>query len=137
MNKKKVSTLVLAGLISAQTLVPAMVTFADEVEKKNVVNEQLQDNREQDQELKKYENTEEADKSEVDNFKTKDSRTVIEERNTYVNIPDKNLKREINALKYHAGMSNEDRKINQDKFINDEVNIIVATNAFGMECYLI
>ena len=34
MNKKKVSTLVLAGLISAQTLVPAMVTFADEVEKK-------------------------------------------------------------------------------------------------------
>ena len=29
-------------------------------------------------------------------------------------------------------MSNEDRKINQDKFINDEVNIIVATNAFGM-----
>ena len=29
-------------------------------------------------------------------------------------------------------MSNEDRKINQDKFINDEVYIIVATNAFGM-----
>ena len=29
-------------------------------------------------------------------------------------------------------MSNEDRKTNQDKFINDEVNIIVATNAFGM-----
>ena len=35
-------------------------------------------------------------------------------------------------LKYHAGMSNNDRKTNQDKFINDEVNIMVATNAFGM-----
>ena len=29
-------------------------------------------------------------------------------------------------------MSNEDRKLNQDKFINDDANIIVATNAFGM-----
>ena len=29
-------------------------------------------------------------------------------------------------------MSNEDRKTAQDMFINDEVNIIIATNAFGM-----
>ena len=35
-------------------------------------------------------------------------------------------------LKYHGGMSNDDRKTSQDKFINDEVNIMVATNAFGM-----
>ena len=42
------------------------------------------------------------------------------------------LKRNIDVLKYHAGMSNEDRKLNQDKFINDDANIIVATNAFGM-----
>ncbi|MGM9535559.1 MAG: DNA helicase RecQ [Intestinibacter sp.] len=42
------------------------------------------------------------------------------------------LKRDISVLKYHAGMSNNDRKTNQDKFINDEVNIMVATNAFGM-----
>jgi ATP-dependent DNA helicase RecQ len=38
----------------------------------------------------------------------------------------------INAVKYHAGMTNEERKKNQDIFINDEVKIIVATNAFGM-----
>ena len=121
MNKKKVSTLVLAGLISAQTLVPAMVTFADEVEKKNVVNEQLQDNREQDQELKKYENTEEADKSEVDNFKTKDSRTVIEERNTYVNIPDKNLKREINAKLGKSELDSEVSIIEMEKISSLEI----------------
>lgn len=122
MNKKKVSTLVLAGLISAQTLVPAMVTFADEVEKKNVVNEQLQDNREQDQELKKYENTEEADKSEVDNFKTKDSRTVIEERNTYVNIPDKNLKREINAKLGKSELDSEVSIIEMEKISSLEID---------------
>jgi len=34
--------------------------------------------------------------------------------------------------KYHAGMSSDERKQNQDKFIYDDVNIIVATNAFGM-----
>jgi ATP-dependent DNA helicase RecQ len=36
------------------------------------------------------------------------------------------------ALPYHAGMSDEARKANQDAFINDRVNIIVATVAFGM-----
>lgn len=41
-------------------------------------------------------------------------------------------KRDIGVLKYHGGMSNDDRKTSQDKFINDEVNIMVATNAFGM-----
>ena len=38
----------------------------------------------------------------------------------------------IFATFYHAGMTNEERKINQNKFINSEVNAIVATNAFGM-----
>ncbi|SHJ85792.1 DNA helicase RecQ [Paramaledivibacter caminithermalis] len=36
------------------------------------------------------------------------------------------------AGKYHAGMSNQDRKHIQDQFIYDDINIIVATNAFGM-----
>jgi ATP-dependent DNA helicase RecQ len=36
------------------------------------------------------------------------------------------------VLPYHAGMSDEDRKKNQDAFIKDEVDIIVATVAFGM-----
>ncbi|MBR9701430.1 ATP-dependent DNA helicase RecQ [Candidatus Pacearchaeota archaeon] len=38
----------------------------------------------------------------------------------------------FNALPYHAGLNNEIRKHNQELFIKDEVNIIVATIAFGM-----
>ncbi|MDR3244140.1 MAG: DNA helicase RecQ [Elusimicrobiota bacterium] len=37
-----------------------------------------------------------------------------------------------NAAAYHAGLSVEERHKNQDDFIFDRVNIIVATNAFGM-----
>ncbi|MEJ2703677.1 MAG: RQC domain-containing protein, partial [Sedimentisphaerales bacterium] len=37
-----------------------------------------------------------------------------------------------NALPYHAGMADEDRKANQEAFINDRVDTIVATIAFGM-----
>jgi ATP-dependent DNA helicase RecQ len=33
---------------------------------------------------------------------------------------------------YHAGMNDEDRKANQDSFITEKINIIVATIAFGM-----
>ncbi len=33
---------------------------------------------------------------------------------------------------YHAGLSDEERKRNQDAFINEDVRIIVATVAFGM-----
>jgi len=38
----------------------------------------------------------------------------------------------FNALPYHAGLGNEVRKKNQEMFIKDKVNIIVATIAFGM-----
>jgi ATP-dependent DNA helicase RecQ len=36
------------------------------------------------------------------------------------------------ALPYHAGMSDEDRRRNQEAFINDQAKIVVATVAFGM-----
>ena len=36
------------------------------------------------------------------------------------------------ALPYHAGLSDEERCHNQDAFLNERVDIIVATVAFGM-----
>lgn len=38
----------------------------------------------------------------------------------------------IKALPYHAGMDSGTRTMNQDKFLMEEVDIIVATIAFGM-----
>ncbi len=38
----------------------------------------------------------------------------------------------INALAYHAGMDSSTRSGNQDKFLMEEVDVIVATIAFGM-----
>jgi len=38
----------------------------------------------------------------------------------------------INALAYHAGMDSATRSANQDKFLMEEVDVIVATIAFGM-----
>lgn len=36
------------------------------------------------------------------------------------------------VTRYHAGLSSEERKANQDAFIYDRKSVIVATNAFGM-----
>ncbi|MBS4803325.1 MAG: DNA helicase RecQ [Clostridium sp.] len=41
-------------------------------------------------------------------------------------------KNKINVGKYHAGLSNDERIKNQERFINDKITVIVATNAFGM-----
>lgn len=38
----------------------------------------------------------------------------------------------IKALPYHAGLDNKTRSDNQDKFLMEEVDVIVATIAFGM-----
>ncbi len=38
----------------------------------------------------------------------------------------------VNALRYHAGLGDFERCENQDAFIYDKANVIVATNAFGM-----
>ncbi len=41
-------------------------------------------------------------------------------------------RRRISALPYHAGLSDDERRRNQEAFIHDDANIIVATVAFGM-----
>ncbi len=38
----------------------------------------------------------------------------------------------IKALPYHAGLDSATRTLHQDKFLNEEVDVIVATIAFGM-----
>lgn len=38
----------------------------------------------------------------------------------------------FSATRYHAGLSDEERRNNQDDFIYDRASVMVATNAFGM-----
>jgi ATP-dependent DNA helicase RecQ len=38
----------------------------------------------------------------------------------------------IKAVAYHAGLDQKLRAVRQDKFLNEEVQVIVATIAFGM-----
>ena len=38
----------------------------------------------------------------------------------------------VRARPYHAGLDDEVRKVNQEAFIDDEIEVIVATVAFGM-----
>ena len=54
------------------------------------------------------------------------SRKKVEELAELLNIND------IKALPYHAGLDAKTRAENQDSFLMEEVNVIVATIAFGM-----
>ncbi|MGL5049043.1 MAG: RecQ family ATP-dependent DNA helicase, partial [Fusobacteriaceae bacterium] len=42
------------------------------------------------------------------------------------------LNQKFKVGKYHAGMSDKEREANQEDFILDKIDIIIATNAFGM-----
>ena len=42
------------------------------------------------------------------------------------------LDRNFHATRYHAGLSDEERKENQEDFLYDRKTVMVATNAFGM-----
>ena len=54
------------------------------------------------------------------------SRKSVEEIAELLNVND------IKALPYHAGLDPQTRMYNQDAFLNEEVDVIVATIAFGM-----
>jgi ATP-dependent DNA helicase RecQ len=53
-------------------------------------------------------------------------------RNQVDGLADELIRRKYSALPYHAGLNDKNRKKNQEAFIRDDVNIIVATVAFGM-----
>lgn len=53
-------------------------------------------------------------------------------RKTVDSVYDMLIKKGIKAAKYHAGMRDHERKSGQESFLNDEVTVMVATNAFGM-----
>ena len=55
-------------------------------------------------------------------FSRNDTETMVDKLNRYG----------LSAVAYHAGLNAKTRKENQEKFIKDKVNIIVATIAFGM-----
>lgn len=48
------------------------------------------------------------------------------------NLYEKLSRNGVSVTRYHAGIDNETRKKNQDDFIYDRVQIVIATNAFGM-----
>ncbi len=48
------------------------------------------------------------------------------------NLYEKLSRSGISAARYHAGLDNDTRKKNQEDFIYDRVQIVIATNAFGM-----
>ena len=54
------------------------------------------------------------------------SRKKVEDLSELLNING------INSLPYHAGLEKKIREENQDRFLNDDCSIIVATIAFGM-----
>ncbi len=53
-------------------------------------------------------------------------------RKTVDSVYEMLVKKGIKAARYHAGMPDYERKIGQERFLNDEVTVMVATNAFGM-----
>ncbi len=63
-----------------------------------------------------------------------DARTIIyaSTRRTVETLTEYLNDHGVQATRYHAGLSAEERIYNQEDFIYDRVSVIVATNAFGM-----
>lgn len=68
----------------------------------------------------------------IENHKNESGIIYAATRKEVENIYEGLLKRNVSVSRYHAGLSQEQRKTNQEEFINDNINIMVATNAFGM-----
>jgi ATP-dependent DNA helicase RecQ len=53
-------------------------------------------------------------------------------RKTVETVCDALCKQGVSATRYHAGLSEDERRLNQEDFIFDRRRVMVATNAFGM-----
>ena len=68
----------------------------------------------------------------IQNHKNESGIIYASTRKEVENIYEGLLKRNYSVAKYHAGLSNDARHEYQEKFINDDIKIMIATNAFGM-----
>lgn len=66
------------------------------------------------------------------NFKEESGIIYCATRKTVESVTEKLNQQGFNAVAYHGGMDSSTRQQNQDDFIFNRVQIIVATNAFGM-----
>nr|UWI51756.1 DNA helicase RecQ [Clostridioides difficile] len=68
----------------------------------------------------------------IQNHKNESGIIYTATRKEVENIYNALAKRNISVSKYHAGLSKNERNKNQEDFINDNIDIMIATNAFGM-----
>ena len=68
----------------------------------------------------------------LDNYQNKSVIIYCFSRNDTETMVNNLNKHKFKAAAYHAGLDSKKRKENQDQFIKNEINIMVATIAFGM-----
>ena len=68
----------------------------------------------------------------IENHKKQSGIIYVATRKDVDKIYEGLLKRNISVSKYHAGLSQRERNENQENFIDDKIDVMVATNAFGM-----
>ncbi len=66
------------------------------------------------------------------NYKDRSGIVYCATRKTVESVTEKLNRQGLKAIAYHGGMSSSIRQVHQDDFILGRVQIIVATNAFGM-----
>ena len=66
------------------------------------------------------------------NYKDKSGIIYCATRNAVESVTEKLINQGFRAVAYHGGMDSRVRQKNQDDFIYNNVQIIIATNAFGM-----
>lgn len=67
-----------------------------------------------------------------ENFPRESGIIYCSTRKTVESVAEKLIKAGVKAVPYHGGMTSDRRQKNQDDFILNNIQIIVATNAFGM-----